>query len=201
MPIDLEQLRAKAAQMGEGVEFVSAEPVRTDSGSGYQAVYRFRDVNLLQVSSNPAENLSGPNLEAEEGETATPIRFRFTRGATAALEVQLPEPEPLSKQSGEPAPAAEDEATLHMLRQIYQDMKIRQTVQVEGQIVETNAAYRDGSTVTITDLDFGRLLQDDQAFRSLVTAQPKTLEDLRLLVGGNPALRMELQETLRVRFR
>jgi hypothetical protein len=51
------------------------------------------------------------------------------------------------------------------------------------------------------DLDLGLLMQDDQAFRSIAAAQPRSLEDLKRLAAGNEALKIETQQSVLVRFR
>jgi hypothetical protein len=49
-PIDEQELTEKAASMGEGVRYVSAEPVKTDRGSGYKAIYSFSDINDVRIN-------------------------------------------------------------------------------------------------------------------------------------------------------
>jgi hypothetical protein len=197
--VDLERLRARAAEMGPGVQLELAEPVRTESGAGYRAVFRFADINLLELRFNPAETLA----EASQGESSAPqpIRFRFTRGPTSGLEILFPPAGQDGQSSGPPAAGEPQDGTLHMLRQIYGEMKIRLALEVGGQITESNAAYQDGSTVTLLDLDFGLLMQDDQAFRRIAAAQPRGLEDLKLLAADLPALKIENRQSVLVRFR
>jgi hypothetical protein len=203
--VDQEHLRQQAARMGEGIELASSEPIGTERGAGYLAVYRFRDINALRLSSNPGENIAVPNLRTAEREADEPpryITFRFNPGATAVLDILVPPP--AKAEPPEPAQEAQkepDESELRLMRQFFEQMRIRLAVEVNGRIVDTNATYREGSTVTLVDLDFGKLIQDEALFRRLVTAQPKTLEDMKSLVGGIPALKIELQDRLTVRFR
>ena len=192
--VDIEKLRARAARMGPGVELDLAEAAHADSGAGYRAVFRFADINRLELRYNPAENLSA--ITEGQPPEQEPIRFRLTRGPTAALEILLP-----AAAASNAPPAEPEDGTLHMLRQIYGDMKIRLSVEVEGEIIETDADYREGSTVTLMDLDLGLLMQDDQAFRSIAAAQPRSLEDLKRLAAGNEALKIETQQSVLVRFR
>lgn len=192
--VDIEKLEARAARMGSGVELDLAELVSTDSGAGYRAVFRFADINGLELRYNPANNLSA--IAEGEPPEQEPIRFRLTPGPTATLQILLPV---ITASDGQPAEP--EESTLHMLRQIYGDMRIRLAVEVEGGIIETDADYREGSTVTLMDLDLGRLMQDDQAFRRIASAQPRSLEDLKRLAAGNEALKIETKQSVLVRFR
>jgi hypothetical protein len=202
--VDQERLRQQAARMGEGVELASSEPLRSERGAGYLAVYRFKDVNALRLSSNPGENIALPNFDPAERQAEEPryLTFRFQPGATAVLDILLPPP--AERQAVEPTQGAReepDENQLRMMRQIFQDMRIGLAVEVRGRIVDTNASYREGSTVTLVDLDFGKLIQDEALLRKLVMAQPRGLEDMKSLLGGIPALKLELQDRLTVRFR
>ena len=45
--LDEDELRARAVGMGQGVRLVSAEPIKSDKGSGYKAVFHFDDINKL----------------------------------------------------------------------------------------------------------------------------------------------------------
>ncbi len=87
------------------------------------------------------------------------------------------------------------------MRQFFQEMRIRLAVEVNGNIVDTDASYRDGSAVTLVDLDFGKLVQDEGLFRKVLASQPKTLEDMKSLDSGVPSLKVEPKDRLNVRFR
>jgi len=196
--VDLDKLKARAAAMGSGVELETAEPLASETGAGYRAVFRFPDINLLELRFDPGESLA--EASGEENTAPEPIRFRFTRGPVPGLEILLPE---TGKEPQPPETAAGgglEDSTLHMLRQVYGDMKIRLALVVDGRITESNAAYREGSTVTLLDLDFGLLMQDEEAFRRIAAAQPRGLEDMASLADGNPALRIQTGRSVLVRF-
>jgi DNA-directed RNA polymerase len=89
---------------------------------------------------------------------------------------------------------------MQMMRQLYSDMRIRIAVEVGGRIVDTNARYVDGSRVTLMDVDFGRLLEDETRFQQLLNANPKSIEEVEQIIGDNPALRVDTQEKVSIRF-
>ena len=68
-----------------------------------------------------------------------------------------------------------------MMQQMFKDMKISLAVEVAGRIVETNAEYRDGSRVTLMEMDFNKVLAEPGEVQS---AQPGEAEDDR---GGQGA--------------
>ncbi len=51
------------------------------------------------------------------------------------------------------------------------------------------------------EMDFGKLLEDENTFKELVTAQPKTLEASKELLKDKPGIKVELQDQIIIRFR
>ena len=90
---------------------------------------------------------------------------------------------------------------MQMMRELYKDMRIRIAVEVDGRITETNADYVDGSTVTLMDIDFAKILEDEQKFKELMSAEPETIEEMKELVKDNPGIKVEIEESIRIRFR
>lgn len=80
--MDLEKLRAQAAAFGDGVRFVTAEPISDGGGEGYRAVYAFDDVAALRLRSGT------PNTEPDDEE---PVTFSFEPGVPATLTVRQPD--------------------------------------------------------------------------------------------------------------
>ena len=74
-------------------------------------------------------------------------------------------------------------------------------VEVEGSIIDTNALYREGSRITIMELDFGKLLENEEQFQKLTRANPETLEETKELFKDIPGMKVELQDTLKITFR
>ena len=202
--LDEEELKEKALNIGQGVNLISAENVRSDKGSGYKAVYAFKDIKKIRINQNPGENIPSPSAGgSEEDSVEEYILFDFKKGDPTTLTILKPMElsEPEEEKVEEQAPMDEDPAMLDMLRTLYQDMKIGIAVEVQGTIVETNANYREGSRVTIMEMDFGKLLEDENTFKELVTAQPNTLEASKELLKDKPGIKVELEDQLIIRFR
>jgi hypothetical protein len=182
--VDEEQLADKASSMGEDVRLVSAEAVKTDRGAGYKAIYSFPDINTVRINQNPGENVTAPSMGGEQEQPVEEwLRFKFTRGGTATLEILYPQ------------------EMMEMMRQLYQDMHIGIAVEVDGRITETNASYVDGSTVTLMDVDFAKILEDEQKFKDLLSANPNTIEEMKKIIQDNPGIKVEIEENIRIRFR
>ena len=201
--LDEDELRERAAGMGQGVRLVSAEPIKSDMGNGYKAVFHFDDINKVKVNQNPGDSL--PSMG--EGGDAPPeelISFKFTKGATAKLEIINPV-EPPQADSGEGGEAdmnlAENPAMLDMMKNLYKDMKLAIIVEVDGKIVDTNASYRDGSRVTIMEMDFGKLMEDEDSFMALLKSNPDTIEEMKELSKSSPGIKVETEDRITIRFR
>ncbi len=204
--LDKDKLKEKASQIGEGVTLVSSENIKTDSGSGYKAIYSFKDINKIRINQNPAENVPTPgSVGPDTEETGEFITFKFKKGGTSTLEILKPQEKFSGDQSGGSKGAEQKPATdpgmLDMMRQIYQDMRISIAVDVAGTITSTNAQYRDGSRITIMELDFGKLLEDEERFQELVQADPDTLEETKELFKDLPGMKVEMQDTIKISFR
>lgn len=205
--VDEAQLQEKARSMGEGVRLVSAEAVKNEQGAGYRAVFSFPDINKVRVNQNPGAGIAaGPGEQQDGGEPSVEewLQFRFRKGATSTLEVLYPTPEVSEEEPEEEAAQEQDMGEnpemMQMMRQLYSDMRVRVAVEVGGKIVDTNARYVEGSRVTLMDVDFGRLLEDEARFQQLMNANPKSIEEMEQIIGDNPALRIETQEQVSIRF-
>jgi hypothetical protein len=205
-PINEQELMDKAASMGEGVRYVYAMPVKTDRGSGYKAIYSFSDINDVRINQNPGENVSPPPTGGEEEAPVEEwLQFNFSGGRTPTLEIIYPRDIEEEMEQEEPAEGEMDMDSnpemMEMMRELYRDMRFRIAVEVNGEIVETNASYVDGSTVTLMDIDFAKILEDEEKFKELMNANPETVEEMKELVKDNPGIKVEIEEAIRIRFR
>ncbi len=205
---DEEKLRQEAAKMGEGVSFVSAKPIRLSDGEGYEAVYAFKDISTLRLNQNPGGKISG----AAEGLTPTSrgdskakdqfVSFQFTKGTPATLVIRLPErKEAEAKREPDEQRDDPDEDDIQMARMMLGDLRISMAVECAGTIVETNASFRKGSTVTLVEIDFGQLLSDESFLRDVRSYDNLSKEEAKKLMQKHPGLKIELNDEVRVRFR
>jgi hypothetical protein len=105
-------------------------------------------------------------------------------------------PKPASdRSSGELDPQA-----MAMVQGLFENMRISLILDVQGKITASNATYREGSRVTLFEMDFGALLQNPEKLSGLRPEQFGTLEDLRSLIAGLPGFKVDLNEELYVEF-
>ncbi len=118
IPIDEAKLRAKAKDLGEDVEFVSAKKVQKEDGSkGVKVVYAFSDISKLKLSMDPdmpeggaggagmmmggpggpggpGAMMGGPPPGAGAPAEKKPITFEFEQAGTSTLTIHIPQDEP-----------------------------------------------------------------------------------------------------------
>ncbi|MBJ6725254.1 hypothetical protein [Geomesophilobacter sediminis] len=210
-PLDLydpDLLRKQAGDMGEGVTFRSVRKVETADFSGFTAVYAFADINQLNLNQQGA-GLKVPGAGA--GPSMPMAGFKFTKGAPgspAKLAIAQPAatapqaapsvPEPPALSPDAPMAAPDEEARKVM--EMFKGMKFLLAIDINGSIISTNAAFRDGNRITVLDCDLDKLgsaLADPQLRNKL---QSPSLMDARAALKGMPGMKVDTNDTLTVVF-
>lgn len=201
----------RAATYGASVKFVSAKPVTTDTGSGSFAVYSFQDINQIRVNQNPSDKLNSQKAEKDASPPKEEfLLFSFVQGAPSKLVVTFPAqkiaavspsstPES-TKGSEEKANKEADAQAMEMIKEIFKDMKLVISLKFEGTIVKTNASYRDGSMVTLVEMDFNKFLDNADLLKKLNVAKPQSIEETKTLLKNVKGLKFEMNNPVTVEF-
>ncbi len=201
--MDVEKLETLAAEFGEGVRFVTAEPLPAEHGEGYRAVYAFSDVTALRITSG------SPDVDDDAASAEEPITFAFEPGHPATLtirqpDVPLPDSAEAAAQDTAIAAVTADPAAMAALTEqaaaIFEGMRMRVTVEPQGAIQETAATFRDGNRVVLFDVDMGALLQHPEKLAALQVTGARTPAEMQALLADVPGLRIEPQRTVTVVF-
>ncbi|WP_420455067.1 hypothetical protein [Rubrivirga sp.] len=181
----------RARALGEGVRLVSFE-TRDD---GYAAVYAVDDVRRIAYAAPSA----GEGSDA--GETVA-LSFGFDEGDPSVLLAFVPKP-PAQKRTEPPAELdmGGQEQALEMARGFLANARMTVAIEIEGDLVDTNAPAVDGSRVTVYDVPFDVLLDAMAENPALGAGGPPdpaaVLSTLRTVEG----LTIPAPGTIRVRFR
>lgn len=181
-----EKAKSRATKLGEGVTFEKAEPVTKNGNQGGRATYHFADINKLRITtSDSIQSISpmgqmAPPIAAGK---SNPITFNYAAGK---LTVAMPEPEKLDA----PAPEALDrpdfgDQRAEMMKQILSDFKLSLKLVIEPGIAETNATYRSDKTITLMEMEMGKLLEN-----------PETVKKLQAVDQKNPAAALDAMRSL-----
>ena len=204
------KLRDKAGTMGKGVTYISGEKITTNKFEGYKAVYAFKDINKLRFNQNPGKSVpSAPGgRNRESGEKEEFVTFQFTRGHPSTLIIRMPDYKADGKpesSSGDFKKAQTDDQQSEMMaarmKKMFEGMKIALEVEVQGSIVETNATYREGTRITMMELDFGRLLEMPEEFKKFSRSKPETVEDAKKLMKDLPGIKVDLNKNVMIKFK
>ena len=207
----LKDAEKRADTFGATVKFISAKPVRTDTASGYNAVYAFQDISQVRVNQNPNDKMDGQKAQKSDSPKEEYLLFKFTKGPPAKLVVTLPtEKETAGDKSSaqESGKAVEGKSNKEasaqapeMMKNIFQDMKLNISLQFEGTILKTNAAYRDGSTVTLIEMDFGKIISNATLFMQMLAVNPQSVGETKALLKDVEGLKFETSNPVTVEFK
>lgn len=195
--LDEAKLKEAAAQIGPGVRFVSATPLKEGKMEGARAIFAFDDINKISVTGGGASG--GPSNDP-------PMTFHMERrpGGTSLLTINLPDPADKSK--AEPAAAAPPSPMppqmLAMLKPLFADMRVAIALEVEGGVVKTNATHVSGSRITLLNIDFGALMNAPGAFEKLTSLGPgASMTEVAPIIKDIPGLQVQTTPTLSVEFK
>jgi len=203
------ELKERASDLGEGVTYMSGSKIVTDDYEGYKVIYAFNDIQKIKINQNPGEKVpSGPQPESPDSKTKEEyITFIYTKGKPSELLIKLPAEKPKEKsedvpedQTAAPTDDQQAEAMMAQMKGIFEGMKIAVAVEVEGEIIETNATHREGSRVTLMELDFGKLIETAEDFKKFSLAKPETLEETKQFMKNIPGIKVELNKEIEITF-
>ena len=188
--------------MGEGVRLSSAEPIDEDGRKGCRAFYDFDDINQLTINQNPGDQMPSGMTADEPTSTEDVVTFSFTPGSPATLVINLPQDFQDNNPDEDPTPvdSTQGEQQLAMMREMFEGARIHMAVVVEGAITETNASYRDGNRITLIEVDFDRLLEDEEQLELLSNANPQTASEVKALLEDVDGIKIETGREILVRF-
>lgn len=191
------EAQAKKAADMMGVQFVSGEPIKTTELEGYRARYAFADIRNVRMKMNQAEAAGMPG--SPSGTEESPFSFNFERrGASSLLTVTVPDqktgpggPLPQPPPGGD---AQANQQAMQMMKTMMRGLYVDVSLAVDGRIIKTNAPYVNGSTVTLLQVDFDKLMADEAALQRLQKAT-----ELKSLASV-PGLKVIADRTLTVEF-
>jgi hypothetical protein len=200
-PFSEAQLKQAAAKLGKGVRFVSSTPMAQGGFEGVKAIYAFEDINQIRIDQDP--NISGSaDNQMASANNSNPVTFKHARqGGNSVLTVTFNENAKTPAPADTPAaPENVDPAMMQMMKSMFQGFKVAIDLEVEGNIIKTNADYVNGSRITLLEIDMAGLLEDEAKLRALQSkvkpgasiAEVKPyLKDVKGVKINNPVVNVE----------
>ena len=75
--------------------------------------------------------------------------------------------------------ATADEGMGDQLKEIYKDMHYWMKIEVNGKITDSNASFVDGPTVTIFDMNFEKIVENDELFKKVTSDEPGYMKEYK----------------------
>jgi len=206
-----EKAKKRAAELGDGVTFDKAEPVEANGAKGARITYKFKDINKLKVTTGDGMKNASPMGDmadmpgAEKPKKQEPIQFNYADGN---LTIKMPKPD-VADEKAKDAPAGEDKATPDMggpeaeamMKQMFADMKMSLKVVIEPGIAESDATHKDGNTITLMEMNFGKLIENADAFKKLQKIDQKDPAKAMEALKGIEGVKVEVKEQVTVKVK
>jgi hypothetical protein len=198
-----DKAKKRAKELGAGVTFVKIEPVANNGAKGARATYAFADISKLTISTSEgtkATQMPGAP-KPEEAPKEAPIRFEFKSGE---LTVHMPRPDMDAVEKPE-APAEQpdmnDPQAKAMMKQMFGDMKMAIRIKADSGIASTDATHHKGDTVTLMEMNFGKLIENEDNLKKLAAMDQndpqKAMESLKGIDGisfeAKPSIKIKLK--------
>ncbi len=207
-----EEVRAHPATFGEGVTFVSAEPIGTDEAPGMRLTLAFADISRVDLSRVQGLGALGAS-SAQEG-SGQDLRFRFDRRGRGrrvltAVFIEPPAepgaaaPAPVPKtglKTGDPGLDAFGKELTKMIEAMFTGMRIVLAVEVPT-LIATNSSHVEGNTVTLLEVDMDALLADQTKLAALGGTSDMSLAAMRRLFADVPGVKLPPANEVTIEFR
>ncbi len=196
-----EDIKNASFNFGNNVEFMSLEEVSMNNFTGYKAVYKFADVNDIGINQNPGEAIT-VNANQQKPPLDELIKFNYKKGH---LEIYFPdEKDFLPGETGNTTKSNEldmdDQESLEMIKQLYENMKLGIYISFNGKIKKTNANYKFGNTITLMELEFDKFMSDFSILEKLNNENIESIEQMKKIVSEIPGIKVELENMIFIDF-
>jgi hypothetical protein len=199
------EARDRAAKMGEGIEFVSFEPIKSKDAEGMKVAYSFKDVRKLKINemTDPPGG-GGPGGPKPPARKTNPVTFKMDKLPNGNTLLTIFNPGCDLKPDQNPPPALPNggdvpDEQLNMMKEMMGGLLISIQLEVPG-LVKTNSKHVEGSKITILEMDFDKILGDPAKLRKLAATQPKSPEEAKLLMKDFPGVKMTLEPETSIEF-
>lgn len=189
-----------------GVRPVSLTPTKSDNFEGSKAIYAFDDISKIRIDQDPQMSGSTTGRFSAAPAGSNPIRFGFVQqNGRSVLTIRVDEKAAAAateKAQEAPDLGSIDPNMMKMIKSVFDGFRIQIDVEVDGQIIKTNADYVNGSRVTLLEVDMSSVLADEARLKAL---QPKIrpgasiselrpfLKDINGVKVNHPSLTIEFR--------
>ena len=197
-----EEIKGNAINYGENINYVSHEFVSNDNWEGYIAEFSFKDITNVKLTPDPDTKVDAVMSEgsSEEGDY---YFFKFQKEETSELIIDRPEinfeesnEDEFEQQEAEQENEEGGDEFLSMM----EGMSINISVEVDGNIINTNANYVESSKITLLQMDFSEMMKNKEEFKKFKNREPKNIEEMKEFLEKFPGMKVEIQKPVTIKF-
>jgi len=183
-----EKAKAKAAKIGEGVEYVKTEIIENDGKRGARVHYKFTDINKISINPGAAmESLGGDKVEAEE-EKDEDLKFAYEDGK---LKIIVP-PSDFEDMAADNGP--QDPQQEAMMMQAMADMRLTVKLVIADGIAESTASHVDGNTVTLFDIQVDKMFTHKDELKKIAETSKTDIDAAKAAFSKLEGIKIETKE-------
>ena len=187
----------KASEYGQDVKLIDFKTSSNDKSVYAQAVFEFNNVAKIRIKQGDTSGMGGQDSPEDEKF----ITFNFDMSAdNPILKIMIPqddiaEPDTAAAKPPVATPSAADEA---MMKQMFAGMHFAGLIEVNGKITSTNAQHVDGSTVTLFDVEFDKILDRPEILAQLQGTQGPL--DVQEIFKGVEGIKLDSNNEIDITF-
>ena len=87
------------------------------------------------------------------------------------------------------------------MRQMFDGMRVSTKLVIKGKVVTSNATHRSGSTITLAEIDFGKILDKPELLEKMAAVQPGDQAAAMEMIKTFPGMKIDMNDELRVSFK
>ena len=199
----MDKAKTRAATLGEGVTVEKAEAVTVQGNKGARVTYHFADINKLKLSAGSGLQDAMPKMpgapEAEPSKTP-PTTFKYAGGVLTITNPDREKPQTPAADAPK-TPDLDSEQMEPMMKQMMGDMKMSLKVVIEPGIASTTASNVKGNTVTLMEMDMGKVMENPGAFKKLQGVDQKDPEKAMAALNGFKGVTIETKKEITIKVK
>ncbi|MGE5429997.1 MAG: hypothetical protein ACM3QX_02930 [Syntrophomonadaceae bacterium] len=203
---DEDKFRRDALSMGDDVTYMSGKRQSAEDKEGYIIAYAFKDIDKVKIGQDPSQ-IVRPQGTPGMSDTSSGgyISFDLDKDDPSTLTINLPSEE-FQESEKEQLESAVDTMQIdtqmeQQIRKMMSGMKMAFAVNIPGTITATNAEYRDGSRITLAEIDFGKLIENPENYKRLMAMKSKPFSEAKKFLRTIPGIKIELNNKVKIEFR
>ncbi|MHB8108921.1 MAG: hypothetical protein ACYDHW_02685 [Syntrophorhabdaceae bacterium] len=183
-----------AGEFGKNVRLVSVKPARTNKAAGSTAVYSFDDINKISINKDPLTRTSG--YFRDRGRDDNNINFSFKKGTPAQLKITMFPEEWLNRQMGPDKEDPEDKDDFENMdaetKELIRSGRVQVAIEINGDILKSNASYQADKKITLIDVSFENVPENDSMLNKLQKKPPRSIKEYKEAIKGAKDFKLEL---------